>query len=124
MAALMKFEVRSRWTGGYKAHRLAWLYMTGEWPTGFIDHINGNRADNRYANLRSASRTENLANSTVYRAGKDTPKGVRQVPGGKWTARIQKNNQPIFLGRFDTADAAAAAYRTAAVNLFGDFARA
>jgi hypothetical protein len=47
----------------YREHRLAWLYMTGEWPTHEIDHINGDRVDNRFCNLREATASENRWNS-------------------------------------------------------------
>lgn len=108
----------------YKAHRLAWLYVTGEWPPRVVDHINGGRDDNRIANLRLASRSENLANSRVNRAGKDAPKGVRRLPNGRWIARIQKNKRSIYLGYFQSQADATAAYAAAAKNLFGEFARA
>src|SRR3990167_3120706 len=46
----------------YRAHRLAWLYVYGFWPPADIDHINGNRSDNRIVNLRSVTRSQNLQN--------------------------------------------------------------
>lgn len=51
----------------YAAHRLAWYYVTGEWPSMDIDHINRVRDDNRFANLRHISRAENLKNRAVRR---------------------------------------------------------
>lgn len=106
----------------YKAHRLAWLYMHGAWPTSFIDHVNGNRADNRICNLREATRSQNLGNSRVARSGRDLPKGVTRRDG-RFVARIQAQNRSVFLGYFNSADAAADAYRNAATTLFGQFAR-
>jgi hypothetical protein len=106
----------------YKAHRLAWLYVNGEWPMGMVDHINGNTDDNRIANLREASRSQNLANSRLMRRGKLIHKGVSQRKG-KWIARIQRNGHPRFLGYFATEQEAIAAYKTAAAELFGSFAR-
>lgn len=115
----IRFEGRA-----HKAHRLAWLYMTGEWPAKDIDHINGDRADNSWANLREATRSENLANSRVYRAGKCSRKGVHKSANGKWSARIQKDHTSRFLGYFKTEADASAAYQAAARELFGEFARA
>lgn len=106
----------------YKAHRLAWLYVKGVWPVGMIDHINGDRADNRFGNLREATRSENLANSRVFRRGKAFPKGVRLSPHG-FSARIQARKQSYFLGYFKSETEAAAAYEVAARNLFGKYAR-
>ena len=106
----------------YKAHRLAWLYVNGVWPSGMIDHINGDRDDNRIVNLREATRSENLANSRVFRRGKISPKGVRLTPHG-WSARIQVQKQPYFLGFFETEADAVAAYAAAAHDLFGNFAK-
>ena len=108
-----------------KAHRAAWAYVTGSWPIGLIDHADGDRGANRFANLREASRSDNLANSRVHRSGKiDLPKGVTYRKAvGRWVARIQRDGRPIFLGLFDTPEAAAAAYASAAREHFGQFAR-
>lgn len=108
-----------------KAHRLAWFYMHGEWPAGIIDHINGQRDDNRIANLRAATRSQNLANSKPNRGDKAAPKGVRFIArNGKWSARIQKDGHSTFLGYFKTQEEAAEAYARAAQEKFGSFARA
>ena len=106
----------------YKAHRLAWLYMTGEWPAPMIDHIDGNRDNNRFINLREATRSQNLANSKINRSGKNLPKGIRFV-GSRWRATIQCNGKRRFIGSFKSQEEAVAAYAEAARNLFGNFAR-
>lgn len=106
----------------YKAHRLAWLYMTGEWPVEVIDHIDGNRDNNKFSNLREASRSQNLANSKSFRKGKVSAKGVRQTPSG-WSARIQKMGRSHFLGYFESEAEARSAYAVAATEHFGVFAR-
>lgn len=107
----------------YKAHRLAWLIETGSWPTAMIDHINGDRDDNRIANLREATRSQNLANSKVIRAGKLTQKGISQRSKGRWIARIQANGTSQFLGSFASEQNAVAAYVRAAKEEFGAFAK-
>ena len=106
----------------YKAHRLAWLYMIGGWPTDMIDHIDADRDNNRFANLREASRSQNLANSKPNRRGKTLPKGI-VFDGSRWRARIQRDKKSHFVGSFKTEAAAVAAYAEAARNLFGDFSR-
>lgn len=104
-----------------KAHRLAWLYMVGEIPSG-IDHKNGNRTDNRWANLRAATQSQNMANSSWKRT--HPYKGIRkQAWNGRWQARITKEGVRYCLGTFDTQEEAAAAYDAAAKNLFGEFSR-
>lgn len=106
----------------YKAHRLAWLYVHGEWPHGDLDHINGCPLDNRLDNLRIATNPQNQANR-VRDSGKKTPKGVRLLPSGKFQARITVTHKQILLGTFDTPDAAQAAYFQAAQHHYGNFAR-
>ncbi len=93
----------------YKAHRLAWLYATGEWPTHEIDHRNGIRDDNRLCNLRAATKSENLQNVTQDSGNKAGVVGVSPHKG-RWKVRIQHNKQGHYLGLFSTTEEAHAAY--------------
>lgn len=109
----------------YMAHRLAWLYMTGEWPTGEIDHINGRRTINEWRNLRVATSAENKANARTPSHNTSGHKGVTfHKRRGKWAAQIHVNGKHIALGLFDNKEDAAAAYWRAARERFGQFARA
>ena len=105
----------------YAAHRLAVLYMTGEWPPHDVDHINGVRNDNRWSNLRLATRAENLWNSR----DKPNKTGFRGVHkhGPNYRARLRVKYRTILLGPFPTAEAAHAAYLKAVVEHHGQFAR-
>jgi len=107
----------------YRAHRLAWLYVHREWPAGGLDHINGCPLDNRISNLRIATNPQNQANRRRDR-GKDTPKGVRRLPGGRFAARISVDKKLHHIGVFDTAEDAQSAYMDAAKKHYGNFARA
>lgn len=104
----------------YLAHRLAWFYMTNEWPAADVDHRNNVRDDNRWDNLRAATRSDNLANMRVRRDGL---KGVYMQANGRWTARIRRHDAVRCLGTFDSEDAAHQAYRVAADGTNGEFAR-
>jgi hypothetical protein len=98
--------------------------MTGRWPVGPIDHINGIRNDNRWFNLREATPAQNSQNMRARDNSRSGFKGVTwKASERRWRARITWNGQQHFLGYFDTAEAAAAAYSTAADRLFGDFAK-
>ena len=103
----------------FKAHRLAWLYTHGVMPTHDIDHLNRVRADNRIANLRDVSRSMNLQNQTRPRT--DNTSGYRGVSlhkGGKrWKAQIMVNGRKQYIGYFNTAEVAHAAYLAAKLRL-------
>ena len=108
----------------YYAHQLAWLYMHGELVSE-LDHINGIRSDNRIFNLRPATRTQNNGNSRKPKHNTSGFKGVcYHKRDKKWQAQIHHKGRQIWLGLFDTAEAAHAAYCEKANELFGEFARA
>lgn len=96
------------------AHRLAWLYVHGEWPL-VIDHINGDRADNRLCNLRNVSQKENTQN--LQRAPVTSKSGLlgahRFGRQKRWSARIRIDGVSVRLGLFDTPEEAHAAYMEA-----------
>lgn len=100
----------------YLAHRLAWLYVHGEWPT-TIDHINGIRDDNRIENLRSVTNQVNQQN--LKRAQKNSSTGFlgvishRNRRGKKFSARIHCNGKFTHLGYFSTPEEAHLAYASA-----------
>lgn len=109
----------------YRAHRLAWLYMTGEWPPNQIDHINCVRDDNRWSNLREATNAQNQANKGPRCDNSTGFKGVRfDQDRQKFRARVKLNGKEYHLGRFGTAEEAHAAYVAASIELLGEFARA
>lgn len=109
----------------YIASRLAWLYMTGEWPQQEIDHRDTDRSNNRWANLRAANDSQNGANRD---AASNNTSGARGVDWyaryGKWRARVKVHGRSKLLGYFENKDEAIAARNTAAVEAFGEFARA
>ena len=108
----------------HRAHRLAWLYVTGELPDGQIDHINGVRTDNRFANLREATPAENARNCKLPSTSKSGIKGVSKDPqSAKWCAHIHVNNRKINLGRFVRIEDAQSAYASASRKYHKDFGR-
>lgn len=96
----------------YLAHRLAWLYVHGCWPTDTIDHINGVKNDNRIKNLRDVSMQTNLHNQhAAYKSNKTGLRGVSfEGRSNKWYARIRVASKSVMLGYFATAGEAHAAY--------------
>lgn len=108
----------------YCAHRLAWFYMTGEWPKRDIDHKNGIPGDDRWENLRQATESQNIANGRLRRNNTSGYKGVSKdtKTHGKWRAQIKKDGKFVALGSFFTPEEAHAAYVKAALQLFGEFA--
>lgn len=106
----------------YRASRLAWLWVTGDWPAGVVDHANGDRQDDRWANLRLATSAQNCANAKLRADNTTGFKGVKPL-NGRWQARIGTGGKH-HLGTFDTPEEAHAAYVGAARVLYGKFARA
>jgi hypothetical protein len=106
----------------YSAHRLAWLYMTGRWPANDIDHINLLKNDNRWGNLREATRSDNFANRARYRNNTSGVKGVCRKDG-KWFAQISARGRKFHLGYYDDINDAARAYEDAARKHFGEYCR-
>jgi hypothetical protein len=106
----------------YRAHRLAWLYMTGKWRSQIIDHRDLDPSNNRWANLRRATRSQNCANRGVPRNNTWGLKGV-SYDGWRWRATIHKKGKRHYRGGFSTPQAAHAAYAKAARKLHGEFAR-
>ena len=85
----------------YQAHRLAWLYVHGYMPKNIIDHINGNKSDNRICNLREATRSENNHNAILRKDSKSGVKGVHWCNRNKrWIASIRINKKSIYVGSF------------------------
>lgn len=108
----------------YRAHHLAWLFMTGEWPplSIDIDHKNRDRADNRWENLRAATRGQNNMNGLPSKANKSGCKGVSRVSAtGKWHARIEKDGKVHLLGNFARLEDAVAARKAAEIKMFGAY---
>jgi hypothetical protein len=113
----------------YRAHHLAWLYMTGEWPEPFVDHRDLNKHNNVWDNLRLATKSQNMANVGVIKSNASGFKGVSRYLAGEkygkpWQACICVNNKSKHLGHFATKEEAHAAYCDAASKIFGEFARA
>lgn len=109
----------------YSAHRIAWLIMTGEWapyPEYEIDHINRDRGDNRWANLRKVSKSENQRNANGRVNNTSGIHGVnwkrRTDDDGRWVARIWNGPRHVYLGQFKTLHEAAIA-RIAAERVLG-----
>ena len=94
----------------YKNHRLAWLLYHGEWPKGAIDHIDGDKANNRISNLRMTTNSENLQNQRKpMRHNKLGILGVCMA-GHKYRTKVHVNGADHYLGVFDTPEEAQAAY--------------
>ena len=98
----------------YRAHRLAWLYVYGEFPDDIIDHMNRDRADNRISNLRIVTQSVNSKNGKIR---KNNTSGITGVywykPTQKWLALASINKKLTRLGLFDTIEEAIAARKAA-----------
>lgn len=102
------------------AHRVAWAIHYGSWPENDIDHIDGDRSNNRICNLRSATRSQNMMNIGVRSSSKSGLKGVSPIRG-KWMATIGVNGKSEYLGVYECKFAAYEAYKKRAEELHGEF---
>jgi hypothetical protein len=109
----------------YKASRLAWLYMTGDWPAQLIDHIDCDKANDRWENLREADKSGNGCNRVAQKNNTSGFKGVSKYAYGPgWVAHICRNQRQKHLGVFSTKEEAFAAYKAAVSDWHGEFGRA
>lgn len=107
----------------YYNHRLIWFMFHGTWPL-VIDHINGNKVDNRIENLRECTHTQNMRNSANKRTNTTGVKGVTWRPTkGKFRARITVDRKEICVGHFLTLEEAALAVQEARLKYHGEYAR-
>ena len=106
----------------HQAHRLAWLYVYGQFPSAGLDHINREKSDNRIANLRTATVAENGKNRNVNTNNTSGYKGVCWFkPRSKWRARAVLRGKEHSLGYFTTAEAASEAYEEFTRQHHGEF---
>lgn len=107
----------------YLAHRLAWFYMNGTWPTECLDHIDRNRKNNTYSNLRLASYTNNAQNKKIQNNNTSGFKGIIKCnDGATFRSRIKVDGSVIHIGCFPTQEEAHIAYCFAALEYHKDFA--
>lgn len=107
----------------YRAHRLAFMYMTGAFPSNLVDHANGVRDDNRFDNLREATLSENRCNAVMGTANTSGCKGVYWLKRDSvWAAKIRYDNKAFYLGRYDSFEEAAEAVRLKRSELHKEFA--
>jgi hypothetical protein len=105
----------------HKAHRLAWLYMTGNWPSDLLDHIDRNKSNNIFTNLREANISQNTANAK----SKNSKYGMKNIQWhkkhNKWIANIRINGKLRHLGYFDDVEEAKRIVAKARTEFFGEF---
>ena len=100
----------------YAAHRVIWAMQYGYWPDQ-VDHINGDRQDNRLVNLREVSHLENMQNKRLYSNNKSGHAGVFfNKDRGKWQAHIRVDGERVHLGMFESRDEAITARKEASVR--------
>lgn len=103
-------------------HRLAWFLTHKSLPR-FIDHMNGDKCDNRIGNLRPCTMSQNMSNVVMYSHNKSGYKGVSQnSKSGKWHAQVKIHGKQTYLGRTDSPHEAALLYNAHAIDVFGEFA--
>lgn len=126
-------EVKSKFSSGYlrvmingstyRLHLIIWKMETGADPIDEIDHWDLDKANNKWDNLREATRSQNGMNIAITKRNTSGFKGVSKVPCGKWKASIRYQGKLIYLGHHDTREEAHAAYVAKSIELFGKFTR-
>lgn len=107
----------------YLEHRIIWLWVTGEWPSTNLDHINCQRDDNRWCNLREATQAQNTRNSRLFKTNRSGVKGVcYSKRDRKWRAKLLFNGKEYHVGLFDELEDAAVAIREKRTALHGEYA--
>jgi hypothetical protein len=105
----------------YYASRLAYFYMTGEWPKNLVDHINGNSIDDRWGNLREASYSENNRNLRPWINKSGLPMGVSKTRGGRYCAYISECGKRKYIGIKDTPEEAHELFISERRRVYGQF---
>jgi hypothetical protein len=106
----------------YSAHRLAWAFIKAHWPKRNIDHIDGDRKNNRFNNLREASHSENLYNLKLSSKNTSGMKGVHWSKANKkWKVQIKKEYKTYFGGYFFDVEEAKKSAKFLRRKLHGDF---
>jgi hypothetical protein len=105
--------LHGRFNGVFKsAHQVAWFLSKGKWPS-CIDHINGDKQDNRIDNLREVPQSTNVMNSAMRKDNTSGHTGVWQAPSGRWRARITTKGVVVNLGLHDNMEDALLARQVA-----------
>lgn len=108
----------------YSSHRVIWAIYYGDWPVGSVDHIDGDRSNNRISNLRVATPSQNSRNKKPASGSSSMFTGVSwNKANGKWQASIRADVRQKHIGYFDCEITAAKAYDNEAVKHFGEFAK-
>lgn len=107
----------------FLAHRLAWFWVHGEWPPLPLDHINGDRSDNRIANLRLATPSDNSCNSRPRHRLRSKYRGVYPTKDHRWRVRITKNGKRHDFGSYSTDQEAFQAREAVLHSIHGEFSR-
>lgn len=107
----------------HRAHRVVWAIHTGAWPTGLLDHRDGDRKNNRPGNLREATVGQNNLNSRPRRDNAIGFKGVYRTKSGTYRAAVTMNKKRRNLGTYPTPEEASEVYELAASMLHGEFAK-
>lgn len=104
------YRIITLFTGKYRAARLAFLYMTGVWPTQEVDHIDRCKLNDRWENLRDVSRSENQINRDMQFNNTSGAVGVYwRSEKNKWCAQVKRDNEVQHIGYYETIEEAVAA---------------